>query len=80
MKGTRSSGAEGGARRRGLLRRTPELPAPAQLPVATDLRSRVREAERFVVPMERRAGPRPDPIELDVRRWWGWFTGPGPAA
>ncbi|HKE99726.1 MAG TPA: hypothetical protein VKG45_12430 [Actinomycetes bacterium] len=69
-----------GEPRRARLRRAPDPPAPLQLPLADDLRSRIREAERFVVPMERRAGSRPDPIELDVRRWWGWFTGPGPAA
>jgi hypothetical protein len=46
------------------------------LPISKDLRSRARDADRFIVPMERKRARRPlDPIELDVRHWWHWFTG-----
>jgi hypothetical protein len=73
MSGGARPGRSRGGRRR-WLRGTAE-PPPVPLPVGKDLRSRARDADRFVVPMERRRRRgRPDPIELDVRHWWDWFT------
>jgi hypothetical protein len=78
MSGSPTPGRPRGGGRRGRRSQVRSATAPsppASLALRKDLRSRARDADRFIVPMERRRrSRRMDPIELDVRHWWRWFT------